>query len=594
MGLADYIDVELHLMSRQRACLRCPDQQQYSGPVQLDEDLSQQLLEYEHGKDFLGYGKALFDATFPLGSELYRGICSLRDRYPDAAMRFRLNIDSAARPLHSLHWELLTDGEDFAIGRSPRTAFSRCVSRPDPPGPTPARPEMLCVIAAPIDAGSRHLASVDYDYTRRELDQIFRDLPTRLEVRYLERPATVEKLRDQLSRHRSNLLHVHGHGILPRTGESALVLEDDEGKVALAKESVLRDVLLGLSDLRLVTLVACDGGRLSRPDDDLSGLAGSLVRRGIPAVIAMRRAISMKVGLDFTRHFYRQLAESPCVDAAINEARHQLYLKDPETVDWSSPVLYMRLADGKLWDDEAQRASVTPERSVTSVERRDEKKRQRPAKSLKQGNLVPLTGFLLFNILVFMVVLSDPFDAASLGEVVGRFEISDGLILALLPIAALIADGLLPEPVRSVLVFWRVRNPLPGAFAFSRLAVKDPRVDLEILRRRYGRLDVEPSRQNLLWYRIYKKYEHQASVREAHRRFLLTRDMTVIAAILSVSFPLLALATNSGSSRSLGYALFLLSQYLVLSRSARTHGARLVCNVLAEESACPLSDEEKT
>ena len=73
---------------------------------------------------------------------------------------------------------------------------------------------------------------------------------------------------------------------------------------------------------------------------------------GIPAVVAMRRSISASDAGRFTRHFYRNLARSGRVDTAANEARQQLHLAAPDRIDWSTPVLFMRLQDGRLWKSE--------------------------------------------------------------------------------------------------------------------------------------------------------------------------------------------------------------------------------------------------
>ena len=351
MSQSDYLDVEIHLLSRTRVRLRCPDQQEYSGRACLDDELFGRLLEMEHTKDFSGYGQALFEAVFPIGGELSRGIYSVLDhmRKEEKRLRLRLNIDRGVpSEIHGLHWELLTDGKEFEVGRSPETVFSRYIPRPHIAVPAAARPKMLCVIAAPIDVHRYDMAPIDYDYAFRQLEKSFKGLEGGLEIDFFDRPATPERLRIQLKKKRYDMLHVHGHGILPRQGEAALVFEDADHKVNFATESALRDILLGLRHLKLVTLVACHGGEQSEKDNLFSGLAGSLVQQNVPAVIAMRRAISMKVGFRFTEYFYRQLAETPCVDAAINEARHQLYMDNPEGIDWSSPVLYMRLEDGLL------------------------------------------------------------------------------------------------------------------------------------------------------------------------------------------------------------------------------------------------------
>ena len=366
MRQADYIDVEYHL-SHGSGRLRCPDQQEYSGRVRIDADLRRSLLELEHAGDFQAYGKELFGAAFPVGSDLHRGIYSVFDaaRKEERRLRLRLNVDPAAPPeWHGLHWELLTDGRDFEVGRSPETVFSRYVSQPYGVGPSPHRKRMLCVISAPIDAHRYNLAPIDYEYTRRRLEAALEGLHRSLKIDFLERPITPERLRKQLKSRRYEVLHVHGHGTRTHGGESALVLEDHEHKVNFTSESALRGILLGLRDLKLITLVACHGGERSQQDDHLSGLAGSLVQRGVPAVIAMRRAIKMRVGYQFTKSLYEQLAESSHIDAAINEARHQLYMANPNSVDWSSPVLIMRLKDGQLWNEKAERVELDRRRKT--------------------------------------------------------------------------------------------------------------------------------------------------------------------------------------------------------------------------------------
>jgi hypothetical protein len=73
------------------------------------------------------------------------------------------------------------------------------------------------------------------------------------------------------------------------------------------------------------------------------------VQRGLPAIIAMRREVSVETAHLFTNHLYTHIAQTGRADAAVNEARQQLYLADPRGIAWSSPVLYSRLTDGRLW-----------------------------------------------------------------------------------------------------------------------------------------------------------------------------------------------------------------------------------------------------
>src|SRR6185295_1245923 len=106
---------------------------------------------------------------------------------------------------------------------------------------------------------------------------------------------------------------------------ASLVLEGTDGKADFVNEEALSQVFEGARALRLVTLVACHGG-VPSGEEPLSGLAPGMVRRGVPAVVAMRQAIRFSTAEEFCRHFYRNLARTGLVDRAVNEARHQLRL----------------------------------------------------------------------------------------------------------------------------------------------------------------------------------------------------------------------------------------------------------------------------
>lgn len=400
----DFLEVEIQLNGG-RVRLMCPHRQDYIDEAHIDEALCRRLLELEHAKKYQAYGRTLFEATFPAGSETQRGLFATFDsaRKEERRLRLRLNLEPGTPPeVHGLHWELLNDGRDFELGRSPETVFSRYVSQPSPIGSTPLKARLLCVIAAPTDGHRRfQLAPIDYHLTARGFEECLAGLHDQLEVDILERPVTPERLRDALKHGGYHFLHFHGHGMVPRQGEAALVLEDDNHQVHFTPESAFYNILLGLRQLKLVTLVACHGAAPSSQEERLSGMALSLVRRQIPAVIAMRRAISMDMGYKFTKYLYQHLAQDPHVDAAVNEARQRLYMEKPDGIDWSSPILYMRLEDGLLWPllKNAQTGSLAEVlEEVPGEKRKDEDK----------GIEVPHRALALLFLLLFVLGLSFP------------------------------------------------------------------------------------------------------------------------------------------------------------------------------------------
>jgi len=117
---------------------------------------------------------------------------------------------------------------------------------------------------------------------------------------------------------------------------------------------------------------------------------------------------------------------------------------------------------------------------------------------------------------------------------------------------------------------------------------KDKRIDVKVLQKRYKNLPTSPKEQNSLWYKIYKKHQEKPSVTDAHSNFLLMRDLATISFIFMFSFGLYFLYTLVKTNYSfVSFIVFLvfLSEYVLVSISARNYGIRLVYNVLAEESS---------
>lgn len=345
-----YIDSELELASLESARFSWAGRD-YRGKPLLGPDLAERLrtLEAEHET----YGRELYEAAFPRNSELREGLheAILAAEREKSRLRFRLHLSPELPDwVHALYWELLTDPDrGLALARSPDTAFSRYLDVRQAQGePASERPRLLCVVSAPSDIARYGMAEIRREEVLHLLKESVGVLTDAVAVTVLDSPATLEKLRERLMGNDGfQLLHFFGHG-LSRSGRSALVLENQEGQAHLVEEELLAEVFLGVRELRLVTLVACHGGAPSS-SDPFSGLAGRLIQRGLPAVIAMRRAVSVSSALSFTQHFYRHLAQTGRADAAVNEARQQLYLAQSRGVAWSSPILYSRLADGRLW-----------------------------------------------------------------------------------------------------------------------------------------------------------------------------------------------------------------------------------------------------
>src|SRR5258708_12076746 len=138
-------------------------------------------------------------------------------------------------------------------------------------------------------------------------------------------------------------------GFDPDTEEGLIALKDDEGRAQILSATHLGRLLADHRTLRLVVLNSCEGARGSEKDI-FSSTAAILVRRGVPAVLAMQYEITDRAAIELSRAFYEALADSFPVDIAVREARKLISLGVVHTLEWGTPVLYMRSPDGLLFD----------------------------------------------------------------------------------------------------------------------------------------------------------------------------------------------------------------------------------------------------
>jgi hypothetical protein len=131
-----------------------------------------------------------------------------------------------------------------------------------------------------------------------------------------------------------------------------------------------------------------------------------------------------------------------------------------------------------------------------------------------------------------------------------------------------------------VIIFWKVKNPLPGSRAFTELALKDPRIDIKELENRYGKLPTEPRDQNALWYKIFKEKQDEKIIHASHGHWLLFREIVVISVMIALLLVPISLFINFGKISTI-YAFLVLVQYLILRQVAVNAAERFTCNVLA-------------
>lgn len=202
-------------------------------------------------------------------------------------------------------------------------------------------------------------------------------------------------------------------------------------------------------------------------------------------------------------------------------------------------------------------------------------------RSLKSLNLKWLVGLALLDIfVVVLVTVPDIITTASMSQLV----VERMLATAVLPVVVLLLAGLLPHNVKAMLIYWKVNNVLPGCQAFTKHSPADGRIDMAMLKKNVGEFPTEPAEQNSKWYKLYKMVANDLEVVEAHKMYLLYRDMAALSLLLIVLVPLgLYFFRTSTSALWIACGLLIL-QYVVTALGARHSGVRLVCNVLAIHS----------
>lgn len=213
---------------------------------------------------------------------------------------------------------------------------------------------------------------------------------------------------------------------------------------------------------------------------------------------------------------------------------------------------------------------------------------ERSLKSLNMKWLVLLAAADVLFVLLFVV--PDLLNGVTLTQVgIGRV-----LTTMVMPVVVLLIVNVLPHDVKSMLVYWKPLGVLPGCEAFTKYGPRDPRIDMAALKKNVGALPTESNEQNSKWYKLYKQVPNEPEVQEAHKLFLMYRDMAVLSLPLVALVPLsLNVAGVSNSILALAAGLFVV-QYMLTALSARWSGIRFVCNVLAIHSVRKITTAKNT
>jgi hypothetical protein len=293
----------------------------------------------------LGGGLYKMIFTQNIGNSLSRSMEAASQK--GERLRIRLWL-SAVPELANLPWEFLYDelARRF-LALQYKTSIVRYLELPEKIPVLAVKPPLRLLVMASRPHGYDPLSvEKEWENLQIALGKVPKGL---IEVERLK-TATLSALQTRLSQGTPcHIFHFIGHGGFDaRTGKSVLVMEDKNRNASFVDGNRLSTLLYNYNSLRLILLNACEGA-VANPNDTFSGMAQSLMQCEIPAVIAMQFEISDNAAVTFASGFYEAVARGNPVDAAMLDARLAIFA-ETNSVEWGTPVLYLRAPDGRIFD----------------------------------------------------------------------------------------------------------------------------------------------------------------------------------------------------------------------------------------------------
>lgn len=329
-------------------------------PVEYDDkELQGSLLQLEQrGLDrdgLIALGRTLALLLLPPKKEdAETGVrellaASLTQVGPDNGLRLRLRLPPL---LAVLPWEYMYvdragggDGMDGFLALDPRVAIVRHEAL-SVSGPAPLATGPIKVIVALASAAG--LPPLDLAKEKADLEQALGEQEGITSL-FLE-DATLDEVQAAIAG--TEVFHFAGHGVFTHqmgdlpgtyTGVGGLALDDQQ------VEAEQLGINLRGNGVRLAVLGGCETGRRDGVSV-WSGVAPALVKAEIPAVVANQYSILDKCAIALSRGFYQALVGGLSIERAVSAGRIAAYNADPGGRDWGVPVLYLRAADGHLFE----------------------------------------------------------------------------------------------------------------------------------------------------------------------------------------------------------------------------------------------------
>lgn len=337
----DSYPVEFHTEQYGRLSVECPSPD--ANLLSLLEYVANPANQESLAPDVLrSAGNALYDWLFGGPQLAHFKIAWDRAIRNEQGLRIRLNID--APEVAVWPWELLCDpSRDLYLATQIATPVVRFFERTDlsdghAKGSVRLPLKVLFVAPSAPD--------LDLKSERNGIKTAIAQLGSNARLDVLEGIVTKTRLKDVLYSVPYNILHISGHGGYA-DGHGYVRLLRDDGSEEFVEDEVLAQICVNARTLRLIVLNVCVAGH-SEAGQAFSGLALQILRKGIPAVIAMQFALSDPAAANFAYDFYRYLCRGEWLgraDAALALARSTLKESYSKECFFAAPVFYTRIPD---------------------------------------------------------------------------------------------------------------------------------------------------------------------------------------------------------------------------------------------------------
>ncbi|MAT95702.1 MAG: hypothetical protein CL608_00930 [Anaerolineaceae bacterium] len=310
-------------------------------------------------------GEALFNALFePTLRQDFVGLYNQVVHTEGKLLRIELDIDEKALPdVAALPWEFMrlpaaANLGTLWIGSAPDLIFSRRRSQWFVPNPIQLNAgeklRIAIAVSAPADLGA-----VEYENVIQGLEKLQEKQPDKFELLPVLTDTNAEKL-DGLLAQDPHILHFIGHGKLVEANgkvEGQIAFVDDMLGDAMWVDADFFADLLNTHRPGIVLLQACEGAQTSS-SEAFVGVASRVVQQNIPVVVAMQYEVSNMTAVRFSLKFYQEVAAGSPVDRAAQNGRRAIGLATQyKRRDFATPVLFMRVEDGHLFEREGEPAN---------------------------------------------------------------------------------------------------------------------------------------------------------------------------------------------------------------------------------------------